>query len=648
MESSVKTETADELLTLVKDQFEEYCDATRESRALAERCRAYRDGDQLSEAERKALKKRKQPEFIDNKIQDKCDTLLGIEKQMRTDPKAFPRTPGDEGASEAATDSLRYVADSSNYHRTTRKPAADNLMVEGVCYGQVVVEPRKGKMVKVCMEHIRFDRGYYDIRSLREDFEDKSYAGFFTWMDESEAKRQFDPKRNKNAEADALDHLSTSWSESSMIGPDRQQDDKPRYTMVKNGRKRVQVFEHYFVNPDDGKWWCGKWCLGGWLETPKVSAYKDEDGDPQCCIEVQALYRDSDGNPYGSVKRYLDLQDAHNKRHSKMLHLLNTKQLIAEKGAFPDIEKTRTELHKPDGVIEPVKGFQWEIQTHLDMAQGQFQLLQYTDAQLAATGPNAALSGTSGDLSGRAKELDQVSGGLPISPLFDALDSWELRMYRQAWCRVRQFWTSETWIRVTDDEDNLKFVGLNQPVLQGDTLAEQLKNQPIPPEEKQAALERIAQDPASQQPVIGPDGKPKMKNPLALMDVDIIIDRSMDTVNIQSEEFQKIVELAKSGAVQVPPDVLIEASQLRSSTKKRMLDKLSGKDDPMAQKMAELQQRLAEIEAAQREANVMKTLSEVKKNDAASAESQIDASVKVAEFADPSAQPAAKTQVSVN
>src|SRR5690349_9943912 len=102
--------------------------------------------------------------------------------------------------------------------------------------------------------------------------------------------------------------------------------------MVENGRKSVHVFEHYLTSPDDGKWWVGKWCLGGWLETPKASAYKDEDGEPQCCIEIQALYRDSDGNPYGSVKRYLDLQDAHNKRHSKMLHLLNTKQLIAEEG----------------------------------------------------------------------------------------------------------------------------------------------------------------------------------------------------------------------------------------------------------------------------------------------------------------------------
>jgi hypothetical protein len=415
-------------------------------------------------------------------------------------------------------------------------------------------------------------------------------------------------------------------------------------------RTRLQVFTTYYREGD--QWMRAVWCSGGYLEGPEVSNYKNEDGEPDCCIELQAVYKDADGNPFGSVQRWLDLQDAHNKRHSKMLHLLNTKQIFAEKGAFPDINEARRQLHMPDGVVERVPGTDAEIVTNLDMAQGQFQLLQYTDQQLSATGPNAALMGNTGDISGKAKQLDQQAGSLMTAPLANAIRSWKMRMYRHAWNRVRQYWTSEMWVRVTDDEDNVRFVGLNQPVLQGDLLAEQLKSDPSPPEEKQALLQQIAQDPSMQQPVIE-NGKPKLKNNVAEMDVDIIIDEAPDTITVQSEEFVQLVELAKSGAVQIPPKALITASQLRSQTKKLILDQMSGENDPAAQMMAQLQQKMMELDAMLKEAQVRDTNASASQKEAAAVESHIDAAVKTATFTNGEegggeAKPASKTAVNVN
>lgn len=646
MASSVKDVSfQDDDLETVRQQFEEYADATISCRALAEKCRDYRDGKQWTEEERKILQKRKQPCITDNKIQDKCDTLLGIEKQMRTDPKAFPRNPGDEKAAEAATDSLRFVADSSDFNRTVRKPAADNLMVEGWCYGHVIVEKKRGKYTKVSMEHIRWDRGYHDIHSLREDFEDKTYCGYFRWMDFDVAKREF--KGREEA-------LEESISHTSLNGPDKSLDDKPRYVMTVRNRKRVQVFKHYMLK--EGVWHEGVWCLGGWLEDLKPCAYKDQDGEPACCMEIQALYRDADGNPYGAVQRYLDLQDEHNKRRSKMLHLLNAKRMMVIKGTFEDINAARAELHKPDGVVEvPTddvnKGVR--VEDNIAEAEGQWRLLQQTDLALSQTGPNSALQGQSGDLSGRAKQLDQQSGSLPISPLFEALDGWEVRMFRQAWCRVRQYWNAEMWIRVTDDENKVRFVGLNQPVLMGDMIAERLKAENIPPEEKQAIVQELAADPASQQPYIE-GGKPKVKNEVAAMDVDIIIDRTQDTVNIQQEQFEQLAAIAEKRP-EVPFKVLVEMSQLRSDVKKRVLDSLTGEDDPAAQQAAQFQQMMQELQAALAKANVEKTAAQAEQAKAAAVESQVDASVKIAEFTTPQpdaeGQPGksgAKTQVSVN
>jgi hypothetical protein len=622
-------------------EFRDYATSTIGSRALAEKCRDYKNGDQLSDDELKALKKRKQPPVIDNKMQDKCDTLIGIEQQTRTDPKAYPRTPKHDKDAEAATDALRYIKDDSRFTEVTTA-AFDNLVVEGLCAGEVIIEKRQNKYPKIKMNRIRWDRLFYDPHSLELDYSDSKYKGYFIWMDVSEAKDvpEWKGKEDVFEKCFSADSLSTGNTH----------EDIPRYSMISGKRKRIQIFTTYYRKSD--KWMRAVWCIGGYLEGPKLSNYKDEDGQPDCCIELQAVYKDRDGNPFGSAPRWIDLQDAHNKRHSKMLHLLNTKQLHTEKGAFPDVNKARAEMHKPDGVIEYTKGFKSEIVTNLDMAQGQFQLLQYTDAQLSATGPNAALMGQSGDISGKAKQLDQQAGSLTTAPLSNAHRSWKLRMYRHAWNRVRQFWTGEMWIRVTDDEDNVRFVGLNQPVLQGDLLAEQLKNDPRAPEEKKALLEKAAADPAMQQPVMD-GGKPKLKNNVAEMDVDIIIDEAPDTITVQSEEFVQLVELAKSGAVQIPPKALITASQLRSQTKKLILDQMSGENDPAAQMMAQMQQKMMELDAMLKEGQVRKVNADANKAEAAAGETEIDAAVKLATFTsggeeEAGSPGASKTQVSVN
>jgi hypothetical protein len=627
LEGGVSDQQQKDPISDLRLQFEEFADGTIEMRRLAEKARDYRDGNQLTEEELKVLKKRKQPVVVDNKIQDKCDALLGIERQTRTDPKAFPRNPGDEDAAEAATDGLRYVADSSTFSDTV-KEACDNLMVEGVCGGEVIVEKKRGTYAAVRMNHIRWDRLFYDIRSLRPDFKDKRYCGFFTWMDEEEAKERWSEK------GEVIGQCITSTS---VEGPNPTADDKPRYVMTARGRSRLQIFTHYYIQK--GKWMRAVWCRAGFLEEPKLSNYKDEDGNPDCCIELQALYRDRDGNPYGLVRRYLDLQDELNKRRSKLLHLLQTKQIKAEKGAFDNVAKAREEIHKPDGVVEYNAGFQVEIDTNLDLAQGQFQLLQETSLAMSDTGPNSALLGNTGSTSGRAKQIDQQAGMLTVGPLFGALKSWKLRMYRHAWNRVKQYWRAEMWVRITNDENKPKFVGFNQPMMAGDIAAEQLKNDPRSPEEKMQILQKLAQDPASRQPAMDERGKQKLKNNVAEMDVDIVIDESPDTVTVQQEQFEQLASLAEKRP-DIPTKILIEASNLRN--KKAILDEMNGANNPMQAQIAQMQQQMAQLEATLKQHQIEKTQAETAKTVAQTEQIQqatvgdhIDAAIKVSHASDP-------------
>jgi len=191
--------------------------------------------------------------------------------------------------------------------------------------------------------------------------------------------------------------------------------------------------------------------------------------------------------------------------------------------------------------------------------------------------------------SGRAKLIDQQTDVLELGRLFDQLRALKRQIYRKIWARVQQFWTDEKWIRIRDEEGRAKFAQLNQPV------TAEMAAQENPD------LAALAQ--------YNPNQIVDIRNNVADLDVDIILDEAPDAVNIQIEQFEALVNLSGAGVV-FPPDVYIEASSLRN--KDQLLEKLRGGDDPAVQQqmqqeqMIAMQERMSKIEkdmAAARKSN---------------------------------------------
>lgn len=635
MESSV---TEDDELRLVATQFDEFADNTVSARADSEKSRDYVDHKQWTSGEISKLNARGQPVITDNKIKDKVEYLEGMERKTRTDPKGFPRTPKHQQDADVATDAVRYVFDKNDFPQLKSR-VFNNLLVEGVGGCEVIVDKKDPRKVEI--NYCRWDRLYWDPFGFDPDFEDSMYRGLITWMDVGRALTKY-PKAKAVIE-------TTMTAGSPVRSSGETFDDKPRWADTK--RKRIQVFEHYYRKGDE-LYRC-VFVKSGFLEEPAECAYVTDEGEHDWPLILQSAYVDREGNRYGVVKRYRDLQDEINKRRSKSLHLLNSKTVIADKGAVEDVNTARAEVHKPDGYVEKVQGMEFTVEQNLDLSAGHFQLLQQAEMALSLTGPNAALQGNTGQVSGRAKEVDQQGGAIQLGVLFDGIRYWQKRVAKSVWYRIKQYWDEETWIRVTDDEYGLKFVALNEPMTLGHVEAKKLRGVEMPPEQKQAMLQQIAQDPRMQQPAIE-NGKQILNNDVAQMEVDFIIDEAPDVVTIQQEQFETLAGLAERG-VQIPPEALIEASNLRAQQKKVILDKMSGKDNPMAQEMAAMQKRMAELEAALKEAEVRKVNAQAAKDEAATVESHIDAAVKTATFTNGNeqagqegAKPASKSQVSVN
>ena len=597
MEDSM-TKAPGDLSSMVR-QFEESEDATRESRSKAERDRDYYDEKQWTETEKTKLEDRGQPAVTFNRIKRKVNSLMGLEKQTRKDPKAFPRNPDDDDSAKAATDAIRYVCDDSRWD-DIRSEAAKDIAVEGTAAIMVGVKKTKQGYDPEIVR-IAWDRFYHDPHSSAFDFADAEYMGVVVWMDLERAKGKY---------PDAEDVLE--WTVDQARDSETY-DDKPKYNLWGDyARKRVRICEHYYQR--GGKWFMCHFTKGGFLIDPMESPYVGDDGEPECPIKAVSLYVDRDNNRYGEVRTMIGPQDEINKRRSKALHLINSRQIRVSQNTQMDAQSVRKELSRPDGVFVGDVG-EIEILPTGDMAAANLQMLQEAKAEIDLLGPNAALAGKAeGSMSGRAILAQQQGGVTEAATYLDRIRVLSLAVYRSVWARVRQFWNEERWVRVTDNEQNMRFVGLNQPITALQAFAKQLGvDKEQLPQVQQAAqqgdpqaaqimqqLQAAAQDPRSQM-VVG------VENAVAELDVDIMVDEGIDTPTIAAEEFDSLMKLAGTGMIQIPPDVLIEASSLRN--KARLLEMLK-------QPPGEEQQAAVQLEMASAQADVAETESKTALNEA--------------------------------
>ena len=304
----------------------------------------------------------------------------------------------------------------------------------------------------------------------------------------------------------------------------------------------------------------------------------------------------------------IEQQDAINKRESKMLHLVNQRQTFGNEKCLKDIRQAKAELAKPDGHVEIAGegefGVDFGVIPTADMAMGQFTLLQEAKQEIDQTSVNASLTGSDNrDLSGRAIIAQQSGGQVEITPLMDGKRAWELRIYRQVWARIKQFWTGEKWVRVTDDENNLKWVGLNVPVKRGELLLEQFGF--IPPQ--------FQGDPRLNE-VVG------VKRSVSEMDIDLILEVAPDSITIQQEQFDGLVSLASAGVI-FPQETYIKASQLRD--KEDLLEQLNGDENAQMQAAQEAEQ-MKQLQQAGLVAEVEKTASEANENNAEAFKKQME------------------------
>lgn len=575
MEGDLKeaTKESDGLLSVTDlvGMFEASEDATFSARENSERDRDYVDNIQLTAAEITALNKRGQPPIIINRIKRSIEFLKGYELSQRVDPKVLPNTPQHEEDANGAEQALRYVEKSQRLDYK-RSKVWSNLLVEGMAGYRVGVKQGYRGM-EITVDRIPWDRMFYDPHSSEADFSDAKYIGAVRWLDFDDALAEY---------PDAAAALEWTLDQSSISDT---YDDKPKYLVwADKKRKRVRIVQIWIKQQDQWHW--AEFTKGGILKSGP-SPYQNDKGESDCELLFASAYVNRDNERYGLVREMIGPQDEINKRRSKALHLLNTEQTIAEQGVVQDVEKARRERARPDGWTVVASGAladkRIQFETRTDLATGHMQLLQEAKNEIDMIGGNIALQGNAlqkTSASGKAIIASQQGGAMEIAPLMDELRDLDIRLFRAIWARIRQFWTAEKWVRVTDDERNVKWVGLNVDPMRAQMIAQQSP-------EFAAKISGIVSN-------------------VAELDCDIDIDDAPDGLTPQLEQFQSLVELKKMDANGELPFRAILTAMPNLRNKAQVLAQMD-KAQEKPPEVQQIEQHAMQLQMAGAEAQVQET-----------------------------------------
>lgn len=524
-----------------RDEIEEQKDARR-----------YYHGAQWTETQIKILKKRKQPISTVNRIGRKIDGVVGLLERLRQDPKAFPRTPGQEQGADIATAVIRYALDSQEWKPKSAEIARDGA-IEGL--GGLEINLTQGDSQDQNDRDIELDivepeNFFYDPRSKRADFSDARYMGVGKWMDIDVAKEMF---------PDKADEIEQSIDNDTELSTNPDNENK----WFNSDRKHVRVVDCWYKHKGE---WCYSIFTGAVILMEGKSYLIDEKNKTECKYIMYSGSVDHDGDRYGFVRNMKSSQDSINFKEAKLNHILASRRLIMSNAAVKDVETARKEWARSDGVIIVNPGGEVKADDQSFDFAGWSKLLVDSKQEIEGFGPNPQLLGQGSEQqSGRAISLLQQAGIAELGPYIQGFKGWKVRVYRAVLNAIQRHWTAERYIRVTDDDGLAQFIQING--LQIDPMT----------------------------------GHPSIVNAIGSLDVDVIIDEGPDSINMMADTYDALIAMASSGA-QVPPQVLIELSPgIDGRTKKKLLGYIADAQKPGPAQQVALAGEQAKVEKTQSE-----------------------------------------------
>jgi hypothetical protein len=545
-----------------QEELREDFESFRESKAAEQReqrqGRLYYHASHWTSTQLEELKRRGQPPSTTPLFARKMNGFVGLVERLRQDPKAYPRTSKEGQGAELCTASLRFVFEQQEWDAISPTVTLDvaTAAVGGLELGLETGDSGADGDYDVSLASVASDTFFYDPRSYKLDFSDARYMGVAKWIDRADAIRLWPDAK------DEIDRLISGQGAEFILDNDRNNK------WVNFDLKQIFVVEHWYRSGDT--WLYSVYC-GNVLFDQGETFLFDEKKRGVCRFVMWRAFVDQDGDSYSFLRNMKSLVDEINQRNSKMLWLISARRIFAEEGAVNDIEKARREIARADGVVLTTPGLKFETDDARALAdlRALTEMREASRAELENFGPNPALVGQGVEQkSGRAIALMQQAGLAELGPFLIGYRNWKIRVYRAVWNAIRQYWTAERWIRVTDAFGEEQIIQVNGAQV----------------------------DPMT--------GMQQMVNQIGSLDVDIRIDEGPDQVNMQADALE-VLQTAAAQGQQIPPQVMIELLPLQDSLKQKLVGMISqaqqpppGAQETMALQLQELQAKVQELQAS--------------------------------------------------
>ena len=454
------------------------------------------------------LESRGQLPLVFNETAPMIDWLIGTERRLRVDWNVLPRTEDDVEGADTKTKVLKYISDVNKVQFTRSRAFADAVKV-GVGWVDDGVRDDPTKDI-IYSRHEDWRNILHDSSGYELDLSDARYVFRWRWVDEDVAT-MIVPSRADRIMRAVEDYNSYSMNDDEFWYMGEKVDGGGMSMGGLSGaggidasRRRVKLIECQYRKPtkvrivttgamrgaifDPRDQVMEQAIVSGggagivekvmmrthfavFTETdmlaygPSIYRHNDYTLTPIWCYR-----RGRDRLPYGAIRRVRDIQLDLNKRASKALFMLNTNQVIADKGAVDDPNKAMEEVHRPDGFIEKNAGKEFTIRRDTDAATGQLQMMTL-DAQTIQKSVGISpenLGRQTNAESGAAIQRRQDQGSISTTEPFDnQLLAIEVQGQKQL-SMAEQFYTEEKVIRLSGAKGKIEWLKINQPETQPD------------------------------------------------------------------------------------------------------------------------------------------------------------------------------------
>lgn len=571
------------------------------------------DNIQWSPEDAAELRDRGQMPLVYNEVAPMVDWIIGTERRTRVDWRVMPRAEDDVETADVKTKVLKYVSDVNRVQFNRSRAFSDAVKV-GV--GWVDDGARDDPTQEVLYDRYEDWRNVlWDSASYELDLSDARYVFRWRWVDEDIALAMFPERANAiRSAAEDAQHASLSdmdeddWLTSEELLSGAQHGSlrgAGSSLMVDAKRRRVRLVECQYRMPTTSKIVVDG-PLHGAFFSPQDQALAHslaQEGGGSIIDKVvmrvhfavfteasllsmgASTYRHNrftltptwcyrrgrDRLPYGAIRRVRDIQQDLNKRASKALFMLNTNQIIADKGAVDDLHDLRYEADRPDGVIIKNAGKELQIRRDTDQATGQIQMmtLDAQSIQKSAGVSQENMGRQTNAVSGEAIKARQLQGSVVTTEPFDNLRLMTQAQGEKLLSMVEQFYTEQKVIRLTGAKGALDWVKVNQPELQ-------------------------------------PDGSVRFINDITASSADFVVSEADYAGTMRQVMFEALNQMA----VRLPPEVALrlmtiamEFSDLPNKDEvAEQIRKLTGERDPNKEPTPEEQQQMDQQMQAQAEA----------------------------------------------